>query len=475
MSSAEASVRHTQRPRVVDLLAGRVPPGATVRICGWIRTKRDTKGLAFLTLTDGSSPAPLQVVATTELPNFATEVRRLTSGCAVCVEGELVATPDRPQPVELRATRLEVIGWVEDPDAYPIQPKPHSYEFLRDVAHLRPRTATFAAMTRVRNALAMAIHRFFQDRGFVWIHAPILTANDAEGAGAMFRVTTLDLDAPPRTPEGRVDTRQDFFGRPAYLTVSAQLNLEAYCLALGRVYSFGPTFRAENSNTPRHLAEFWMVEPEIAFADLADDVDLAEEFLQSIFAELLDRCGDDLRFFSERHGVDLEARLRHVVETPMVRLDYSEAIALLQRSGRTFQYPVVWGADLQTEHERYLTEELVRGPVAVLNYPKEIKAFYMRLNEDGRTVAAMDVLVPGIGEIIGGSQREERLEVLERRMEELGLRRDVYWWYLDLRRYGTAPHAGFGLGFERALQYVTGTANIRDVIPFPRTPDHLEF
>lgn len=475
MSSVVAPTRYSQRPRIVDLLSGRVSPGTVVRVCGWVRTKRETKGVAFLSLTDGSTLNPLQVVVTADLAEYGQAIRRITSGAAVCVEGELVATPQRPQPVELRAHRLDVVGPINDPDAYPIQPKPHSYEFLREVAHLRPRTVTFAAMTRVRNALAMAIHRFFQDRGFVWIHTPILTANDAEGAGAMFRVTTLDLEAPPRTPTGEVDDRQDFFGRPAYLTVSAQLNLEAYCLALGRVYSFGPTFRAENSNTPRHLAEFWMVEPEIAFADLHDNVDLAEEFLQTIFAEMLERCGDELRFFSERHGVDLEARLRHVVETPIVRLDYGEAIALLQRSGRAFQFPVAWGADLQTEHERYLTEEVVRGPVAVLNYPKEIKAFYMRLNDDGRTVAAMDILVPGIGEIIGGSQREERLDVLERRMAELGMNRDVYWWYLDLRRYGTAPHAGFGLGFERALQYVTGTTNIRDVIPFPRTPDHLEF
>lgn len=391
------------------------------------------------------------------------------------VEGELVATPGRPQPVELRATSIEVLGWVEDPETYPIQPKQHSMEFLRTVAHLRPRTNTFGAVARVRHTLAMAVHRFFDRHGFLWVHTPIITTSDAEGAGEMFRVSTLDLMNLPRTQGGEVDFSQDFFGRSASLTVSGQLNVEAYCQALGRVYTFGPTFRAENSNTSRHLAEFWMIEPELAFADLAADADLAEAFLKSIFTDLLAERADDMAFFAERVDPECVQRVERFVESSFERMDYTEAVRLLEQSGQKFEYPVKWGSDLQSEHERYLTETIVGRPVVVMNYPKEIKSFYMRLNDDGKTVAAMDVLAPGIGEIIGGSQREERLEVLDARMAEMGLDPASYWWYRDLRRYGTVPHAGFGLGFERVILYATGIANIRDVIPYPRTPGSADF
>jgi asparaginyl-tRNA synthetase len=458
-----------------DLLRGSVPPGETVTVRGWVRTRRDSRaGMSFVNVHDGSGFAPIQVVAPGELSNYD-EVKRLTAGCAVAVSGELVATPGRPQPVEVRAERVEVLGWVDDPETYPIQPKQHSMEYLRQVAHLRPRTNTFGAMARVRHTLSMAAHRFFDREGFFWIHTPIITTADAEGAGEMFRVSTLDLAALPRTPEGAVDFSRDFFGRPASLTVSGQLNVEAYCLALSKVYTFGPTFRAENSNTSRHLAEFWMVEPEIAFADLHDDADLAEAFLKSLFTDLLDERADDMAFFAERVLPDAVTRLERFVETSFERMEYTEAVRLLRDSKKRFEFPVEWGIDLQTEHERWLVEEHVGRPVVVMNYPRDIKAFYMRQNDDGRTVAAMDVLAPGIGEIIGGSQREERLEVLDLRMEEMGLDRESYGWYRDLRRYGTVPHAGFGLGFERLVQYATGLANIRDAIPFPRTPGNAEF
>jgi asparaginyl-tRNA synthetase len=458
-----------------DLLRGSVPPGETVTVRGWVRTRRDSRaGMSFVNVHDGSGFAPIQVVAPGELSNYD-EVKRLTAGCAVAVSGELVATPGRPQPVEVRAERVEVLGWVDDPETYPIQPKQHSMEYLRQVAHLRPRTNTFGAMARVRHTLSMAVHRFFDREGFFWIHTPIITTADAEGAGEMFRVSTLDLAALPRTPEGGVDFSRDFFGRPASLTVSGQLNVEAYCLALSKVYTFGPTFRAENSNTSRHLAEFWMVEPEIAFADLHDDADLAEAFLKSLFTDLLDERADDMAFFAERVLPDAVTRLERFVETSFERMEYTEAVRLLRDSKKRFEFPVEWGIDLQTEHERWLVEEHVGRPVVVMNYPRDIKAFYMRQNDDGRTVAAMDVLAPGIGEIIGGSQREERLEVLDLRMEEMGLDRESYGWYRDLRRYGTVPHAGFGLGFERLVQYATGLANIRDAIPFPRTPGNAEF
>jgi asparaginyl-tRNA synthetase len=465
-----------QSTSIADLLAGRVAPGSAVRVQGWIRTRRDSKaGISFLNVHDGSCFAPVQVVAGGDLANYADEVTRLTSGCSVEVEGEVIPTPGRPQPVEIRATLVTVLGWVEDPETYPIQPKAHSMEFLRTVAHLRPRTNTFGAVARVRHTLSMAVHRFFDREGFFWVHTPIVTTSDAEGAGEMFRVSTLDMANPPRTPAGGVDFGEDFFGRSASLTVSGQLNVEAYAMALSKVYTFGPTFRAENSNTSRHLAEFWMIEPEIAFADLHDDADLAEAFLKSLFTDLLNERGDDMAFFVERVDPQAIRRLESFVESSFERMDYTEAVRLLEASKKKFEYPVAWGADLQSEHERYLTEEVVKRPVVVMNYPTEIKSFYMRVNDDGRTVAAMDVLAPGIGEIIGGSQREERLDVLDRRMDELGLDRESYWWYRDLRRYGTVPHAGFGLGFERLVLYATGIANIRDVIPFPRAPGSADF
>jgi asparaginyl-tRNA synthetase len=462
--------------RIADLLRGSVPPGEAVTIKGWVRTRRDSKaGLSFINLHDGSGFAPIQVVAQRDLPNYEEEIQRLTTGASIVVHGELVATPGRPQPVEVHAKAVEVVGLVDDPETYPIQPKQHSMEFLRSVAHLRVRTNTFGAVARVRHALAMAVHRFYDQRGFFWIHTPIITTSDAEGAGEMFRVSTLDLANLPRTPEGEVDYSRDFFGRSASLTVSGQLNVEAYAMALSRVYTFGPTFRAENSNTTRHAAEFWMIEPEIAFAGLDDDADLAEEFIKSISRDLLNERLDDLEFFDERIQPGVLKRLQALVESPFERMDYTEAVRRLKESKKKFEFPVDWGVDLSTEHERHLTEELVGGPVVVTNYPKDIKSFYMRLNDDGRTVAAMDVLAPGIGEIIGGSQREERLDVLDRRMEEMGLDPASYWWYRDLRRYGTVPHAGFGLGFERMIMYATGMANIRDVLPYPRTPGSADF
>ncbi|HSK01850.1 MAG TPA: asparagine--tRNA ligase [Kofleriaceae bacterium] len=462
--------------RIASVLAGAVPVGSRVTIEGWIRTRRDSKaGLSFLAVHDGSCFDPLQVVAPAELANYQAEVVKITTGCAVRVTGELVASQGKGQAVEVRAEAVEVVGWVDDPDHYPMQPKRHTMEYLREVAHLRPRTNVIGAVTRVRHTLAQAVHRFFHDRGFFWIHTPIITASDAEGAGQMFRVSTLDLANLPRTPDGKVDFAQDFFGRETRLTVSGQLSVETYCLAMSRVYTFGPTFRAENSNTRRHLAEFWMIEPEIAFADLAADAQLAEEFLKSIFRTLLDERKDDMAFFEKFVDKGCVARLSALVESTFTRMEYTDAIAELQKSGETFECPVSWGIDLQSEHERYLTEKVVKGPVAVVNYPKDIKAFYMRLNDDEKTVAAMDVLAPGIGEIIGGSQREERLDCLDRRITAMGLEPKDYWWYRDLRRYGTVPHAGFGLGFERAIQYATGIENIRDVIPFPRAPNQADF
>ncbi|HET7320958.1 MAG TPA: asparagine--tRNA ligase [Longimicrobiaceae bacterium] len=461
---------------IADILSGRVTVGSEVTIEGWVRTRRDSKaGLSFVHVNDGTTVGPLQVVANGELPNYESEVQRLTTGCSVVVHGKLVESQGRGQSVEVHASAVEVVGWVEEPESYPIQPKAHSMEYLREVAHLRPRTNLFGAVTRVRHTLAMAVHRFFDEHQFYWVHTPIITAADAEGAGEMFRVSTLDVANLTRTPEGAVDFSRDFFGRQTSLTVSGQLNVEAYCLALSRVYTFGPTFRAEQSNTSRHLAEFWMIEPEIAFADLGALADLAEDFLRYIYRAVLDERPEEMRFFDERVLKGVTARLEEFVNSSFERMSYSEAIARLEKSGQKFDFPVKWGVDLQSEHERYLTEKLVGRPVVVMNYPKEIKAFYMRLNDGGQTVAAMDVLAPGIGEIIGGSQREERLEVLEGRMDELGLDKDPYHWYLDLRRYGTVPHAGFGLGFERAIQYATGVANIRDVIPFPRTPGNAEF
>ncbi|MFO7655013.1 MAG: asparagine--tRNA ligase [Candidatus Krumholzibacteriia bacterium] len=462
--------------KIADLLAGKVPPGSEVTVKGCVRTRRDSKaGLSFVQVHDGTCFDALQVVAPGALPGYQDEVLRLSAGCAVVCTGLLAESQGKGQALELQATSVEVVGWVDDPETYPIQPKRHSMEFLREVAHLRSRTNTFGAVARVRDALAQAIHRFHHERSFYWIHTPIITTSDAEGAGELFRVSTLDLANLPRTESGAVDFGEDFFGRPTFLTVSGQLNVETYCCALTRVYTFGPTFRAENSNTSRHLSEFWMVEPEIAFADLNDDADLAEEFLREIFRAVLEERADDMAFFDRHVQPGVVKRLEDFVAASFERLDYGEAVQILERSGRDFEYPVGWGMDLQSEHERYLCEEHVRRPVVVMNYPREIKAFYMRLNDDGRTVAAMDVLAPGIGEIIGGSQREERLDVLDLRIRELGLEPASYWWYRDLRRYGTVPHAGFGLGFDRAMNYVTGIKNIRDVIPFPRAPKQAEF
>lgn len=461
---------------IAQITSGALAPGSQVLVQGWVRTRRDSKaGLSFLHLSDGSGFHPIQVVAPSSLPNYETEVLKAGAGCALRVQGELVPSQGQGQTLEIQASHVEVVGWVDDPETYPMQPKRHSMEFLREVAHLRPRSNLIGAITRVRHSLAQAIHRFFHEHGFFWIHTPIITASDCEGAGAMFRVSTLDAANPPRTPDGQVDFSHDFFGKPAFLTVSGQLNVEAYCLAMSRVYTFGPTFRAENSHTRRHLSEFWMVEPEVAFANLNDDVTLAEAFLKFIFQALLNERADDMAFFAERIDKDCINRVEKLVNNDFERMDYTQAITHLENAKRSFEFPVKWGIDLQSEHERYLTEELVGRPVAVMNFPKAIKAFYMRVNEDQRTVAAMDVLAPGIGEIIGGSQREERLDVLDARLDEMQLPKAEYWWYRDLRRYGTVPHAGFGLGFERAIQYATGVENIRDVIPFPRAPKQADF
>jgi asparaginyl-tRNA synthetase len=455
---------------VRDILAGRAPQGEAVVVRGWIRTRRDSKaGFSFLSVSDGSTFHPVQVVAANALTNYSDEILKLTAGCAVEASGTIVPSPAKGQPFEMQAAEVRVVGWVEDPDHYPIQPKPHSLEFLREVAHLRPRTNVIAAATRVRHTVAKAIHGFFDERGFVWVNTPIITAADAEGAGALFRVSTLDF------ANGKPDFAKDFFGRETFLTVSGQLNVEAYCLALSKVYTFGPTFRAENSNTSRHLAEFWMIEPEIAFADLSDDADLAEALLKEVFRKLLNEKQEDMAFFDERIEKGLIAKLEGIVKSEFVRMDYTEAIGVLERSKEKFEFPVKWGIDLQSEHERYLTEKHAKKPVIVMNYPKAIKAFYMRQNDDGRTVAAMDVLAPGIGEIIGGSQREERLAALDSRLDELKIRKEAYDWYRDLRRYGSVPHAGFGLGFERTIAYVTGLSNVRDVIPFPRTPGNARY
>ena len=461
---------------VEHALAGKLPVGGEVTVRGWVRTRRDSKaGLSFVNVSDGSCFAPIQVVAPATLSNYESEVKHLTAGCSVIATGELVASQGKGQGFEIQASRVEVVGWVDDPETYPIQPKAHSLEFLREVAHLRPRTNLFGAVTRIRDCLSKAVHRFFHENGYFWISTPIVTTSDAEGAGQMFRVSTLDLANLPRNASGEVDFSRDFFGKETFLTVSGQLNVEAYCLALSKVYTFGPTFRAENSNTTRHLAEFWMVEPEIAFADLKENARVAEDFLKYLFRAVLDERADDMAFIAERVQKDAVARLEAFINAPFEQIDYTDAIKLLQASGQKFDFPVEWGLDLQTEHERWLTEQHVGRPVVVSNYPEHIKAFYMRLNDDGRTVAAMDVLAPGIGEIIGGSQREERLDVLDRRMDQFGLDRDHYQWYRDFRRYGTVPHAGFGLGFERLVVYTCGLSNIRDAIPYPRTPGHAEY
>ena len=460
---AVASIQH--------VLSGKFSAGETVTVQGWVRTRRDSKaGLSFINISDGSCFAPIQVIAPAILSNYETEVKRLSASCSVRATGVVAVSEGQGQNFELQATDIEVVGWVEDPETYPIQPKAHSLEFLREVAHLRPRTNLFGAVTRIRHCLAQAVHRFYHEQGFYWVNTPIITTSDAEGAGQMFRVSTLDMANLPRDSKGAVDFSKDFFGKETFLTVSGQLNVEAYCLALSKVYTFGPTFRAENSHTTRHLAEFWMIEPEIAFANLDDDANLAEAFLKYLFKAVLNERMDDLSFLADRVDKTAISKLEAFISQPFERIDYGEAIILLQKSGHKFEYPVEWGLDLQTEHERWLTENHIGRPVVVMNYPEHIKAFYMRLNNDGRTVAAMDVLAPGIGEIIGGSQREERLDVLDSRMRQFGLDPGHYEWYRDFRRYGSVPHAGFGLGFERLVVYVCGLQNIRDAIPYPRAP-----
>ncbi|MEJ5207601.1 asparagine--tRNA ligase [Denitratimonas sp. CY0512] len=461
---------------VKQALSGAIAAGSQVTVRGWVRTRRDSKaGLSFVNLSDGSCFAPIQIVAPATLANYESEVKHLSAGCAVIASGTLTPSQGAGQAFEIQAETIEVTGFVEDPETYPIQPKAHSLEFLREVAHLRPRTNLFGAVTRIRHCLAQAVHRFFHEQGFYWVNTPIITTSDAEGAGQMFRVSTLDLANLPRSDKGEVDFSRDFFGKETFLTVSGQLNVEAFALALSKVYTFGPTFRAEHSHTTRHLAEFWMIEPEIAFADLNDNANLAEAFLKYLFRAVLDERADDMAFIAERVQKDAVTRLETFINAPFERIEYTDAVALLQKSGQKFEFPAEWGLDLQTEHERWLTEQHVGRPVVVVNYPEHFKAFYMRLNDDGKTVAAMDVLAPGIGEIIGGSQREERLDVLDQRMDQFGLDREHYGWYRDFRRYGTVPHAGFGLGFERLVVYVCGLSNIRDAIPYPRVPGSAEY
>lgn len=461
---------------IKQCLEGDVRVDETVTVRGWVKTRRDSKaGLSFIALHDGSCFSPIQLVVPGTLPHYQEEILKLTSGCSLIATGTLVISQGKGQCFEIQVKALEVVGWVDNPDTYPIQAKRHTLEFLRDVAHLRPRTNTISAVMRVRHSLSQAIHRFFHDRGFFWIHTPLITASDCEGAGELFRVSTLDLTNLPKTNTGQIDFSKDFFEKETFLTVSGQLNAEAYCLAMSKVYTFAPTFRAENSNTSRHLAEFWMVEPEIAFSDLSDLCDLSQSLLRFLCKTVLDECVDDLTFFNEFVAPGTIDRLEHVARTHFEVMSYTDAILALKKASRTFEYPIHWGLDLQSEHERYLAEELCQKPVIITNYPKDIKSFYMRLNDDNKTVAAMDVLAPGIGEIIGGSQREERLSVLDNRMDACGLSKDHYQWYRDLRRYGTVPHAGFGLGLERLVSYVTGINNVRDVIPFPRTPGHAAF
>jgi len=448
--------------------------GSQFTAMGWVRTKRDSKGgFSFIELNDGSCLSSLQVIADQRLPNYKDDILKLQTGCSVKVVGILAESPGKGQNVELQAEEIEVFGWA-DPAVYPLQKKRHSFEFLRTIAHLRPRTNTFGAVARVRNAMCHAIHTFFQDRGFIYLHTPIISGSDCEGAGEMFKVTTLDMDNLPRK-DGHTDFAQDFFGDPASLTVSGQLEAEIYALAMGDVYTFGPTFRAENSNTSRHLAEFWMIEPEMAFCDLEGNVTLAKEFLKYIFRYVLENCMEDMAFFNRFIDPSVIETLERLVSQDFEYLTYTEGIGILSKAGEKFQFPVSWGIDLQAEHERYLCEKVFKKPVVLVDYPKEIKAFYMKLNEDGKTVRAMDVLVPRIGEIIGGSQREDDHDTLVKRITEMDLNPDDYWWYLELRKFGSTPHSGFGLGFERLIQFVTGLSNIRDVIPFPRTPGNLSF
>ncbi|MDC9502359.1 asparagine--tRNA ligase [Pseudoalteromonas sp. Angola-18] len=454
---------------ISELLKGNVAVDSQVTVKGWIRTRRDSKaGISFLAVHDGSCFDPIQAVVPNSLNNYD-EVTSLTAGCSVSVTGVLVQSAGKGQSFEIQANSVTVLGWVENPDSYPMAAKRHSIEYLREHAHLRPRTNMIGAVTRVRNCLAQAIHRFYHEQGFYWISTPIITASDCEGAGEMFRVSTLDMQNLPRTDKGDVDYSEDFFGKEAFLTVSGQLNGETYASAMSKIYTFGPTFRAENSNTSRHLAEFWMVEPEVAFADLEDIAKLAENMLKYVFKAVLEERRDDMEFFAQRIEKTAISRLEEFVEKDFAQVDYTDAVEILKSCGKKFEYAVEWGVDLQSEHERYLAEEHFKAPVVIKNYPRDIKAFYMRQNEDGKTVAAMDVVAPGIGEIIGGSQREERLDVLDARLDEIGLNKEDYSWYRDLRKYGSVPHSGFGLGFERLVAYVTGMGNVRDVIAFPRT------
>lgn len=455
---------------VVDVLNGAFDVAQTVTVKGWVRTRRDSKaGLSFIALHDGSCFDPVQVIALNTLDNYA-QITTLTAGCSLAVTGTVKASEGQGQALEIEAATVEIIGMVENPDTYPMAAKRHSIEYLREHAHLRPRTNVIGAVTRIRNCLSQAVHRFFHEQGYFWISTPILTGSDTEGAGEMFRVSTLDMTNLPMNDQNQIDYGQDFFGKETFLTVSGQLNVETYCTAMSKVYTFGPTFRAENSNTSRHLAEFWMIEPEVAFADLATVAQLAEDLLKYVFKAVLEERADDMAFFAQRINKEAISRLEQVINSDFVRMDYTDAIEILQNSGKKFEFPVKWGVDLSSEHERYLAEEHVGAPIIMQNYPKDIKAFYMRINDDGKTVAAMDVLAPGIGEIIGGSQREERLDVFDARLAEMNLDPEDYGWYRDLRRYGTVPHSGFGLGFERLVAYVTGMQNVRDVIPFPRTP-----
>lgn len=455
--------------------------GAAAMIQGWVRTRRDSKaGFSFIEVNDGSCLGNLQVIADAKLANYEAEIKQLSPGCSLTVVGEIKASAGQGQATELHARQVSVHGWA-DPESYPLQKKRHSFETLRGWAHLRPRTNTFGAIARIRNLISYSIHQFYQEQGFLYIHMPIITASDCEGAGAMFQVTTMNLEQLATRSFDKLDYKFDFFHRPAYLTVSGQLEAETYACALGKVYTFGPTFRAENSNTSRHLSEFWMIEPEMAFYELSDNMDLAESFLKRIFRDVIERGGEDLRFLQKYANPDqkeespLIENLSKIVESKFVRVPYAEAVQILSASGHKFEFPVYWGVDLQSEHERYLTEQHFRSPVILFDYPREIKSFYMYCNDDGKTVRAMDVLVPGVGEIIGGSQREHRLEPLRQRMSEKGLSEAAYWWYLDLRRFGTVPHSGFGMGLERVVQFVCGMGNIRDVIPFPRTPGSADF
>ena len=461
-----------KRTKIVDLFKPDML-GKEVSVKGWVRTRRGNKHVQFVALNDGSTIRNIQIVF--DLAKFDEEqLKAVSTGSAIHVTGMLVESMGKGQSCEIQANLLEIYGGA-DPDKYPLQKKGHTLEFLREIAHLRPRTNTFGAVLRIRSALAFAIHKFFQERGFYYLHTPLITASDCEGAGAMFQVTTLDVENPPRTEEGKVDYTQDFFGKTTALTVSGQLEGELGATALGAIYTFGPTFRAENSNTPRHLAEFWMIEPEVAFYDIADNMQLAEDFIKYCISYALDNCRDDIEFLNEMYDKDLIARLESVLKSDFVRLSYTEGVKILEESGKKFEFPVYWGADLQSEHERYLVEEHFKRPVILTDYPKEIKAFYMKLNDDDKTVRAMDVLFPKIGEIIGGSEREENYDKLMKRIEELNIPMKDMWWYLDTRRFGTVPHSGFGLGFERLVLFVTGMTNIRDVIPFPRTPGNAEF